>query len=691
MTSLVILKLHGDSSRITELLFVADHQEDRPLLGDHFPDLDGVDIHTEGEETQGDQDLRNNLPKTTTTATRRIRTKQTARTNDYPCIPVGGRLFRFKEAWRGSAFETVVTKGLSWTWVKEPPPLEELYQQTSPDLDQKLVKLKKIRVIEKVQKIKFQSRLFLVPKKDSPEGRLIIDLSRLNKTIFLETFKMLTMNQVRLLLPKHFWTVALDMKDGYWHLPVTPRKRPYLGFRYKGQNWQFRAMPFGLNIGPRIFTKLMAHVVKILASKGIWCLPYLDDLLIVSSSEEECLRHSKIAIATLQSFGWILNEKKSRIKPQQIFHWLGAHFNLQNHTVRAPEEKMAELKSQIKDIVTSKRCTKRKVMRVQGLANWIGQFNPTTRALLSSTKRLLKRLKRRHLDAPLRFTIGMKLSLVKWLWDTIVPQPLGNPTPSVVIQTDASLKGFGFKINQNTFHGTFDKTVKYSINMLELLTIWLALLKCQARNVTIQILCDNSTAISAVKRGTSNVFTLAMVTELIWRRAAARNWTLLISHIQGKFNIIADQLSRGTTISTEWALPPRVFRRIILKMNSKLQVDLFATSLNHQLKTFISPCPDEKAAAVDAMMVDWNRWNHLYLYPPTSLISKVLAKLNETQFQSAVLITPDRPTGPWHMALHLKRIPSTIIKVHLQQIVKGKLVQAPTATRLRVWRLSQKL
>ena len=315
---------------------------------------------------------------------------------------------------------------------------------------------------------------------------------------------------------------------------------------------------------------------------------------------------------------------------------------------------MTELKDQIRDIISSKRCTKRKIMRVQGLANWIGQFNPTTRALKSRTKLLLRILKRWHLDTPIRLTKGMKLSLVKWLTEKIVPQPLGSPTPSVVIQTDASLKGFGFKINRNTFHGTFDETVEYSINMLELLTIWFALLKVEERNLTIQVLCDNSTAISAVRRGTSNNFQIAMIAEMIWRRVAALNWTLLVSHIQGKFNVIADQLSRGTTISTEWALPPRDFRRIILKLNPKIQVDLFATSLNHQLATFISPCPDEKAAAVDAMMVDWNRWNHLYLYPPTNLISKVLAKLNETRFKSAVLITPNRTTGPWLMALQLK-------------------------------------
>ena len=601
-------------------------------------------------------------------------------------IPVGGRLHKFRQAWKGAAFESVIKNGLSWSWKNAPPVKKDIQQQTSPALDWKVKKLSNLRVIEKTPKIKFQSRLFLVPKKDDPEERLIIDLSMLNKNIKLEKFKMLTMNQVRLLLPKGCWTVALDLKDGYWHVPVTPKKRPYLGFKYRGRNWQFKALPFGLNLGPRIFTKLIAHVIKALAAEGIWCLPYLDDLLIISNSKEECLRHSQIAISIIESFGWIINQNKSRVQPEQTFQWLGALFDLQKHTVQVPQEKMDTLKNQISQLAQTKRCTRREIMRLQGLANWIGQFNPSTRPLVSRTRILLRFFKRNHLDASIRLTKGMKLSIVKWCSDTVIPQALGTPSPSITIQTDASLKGYGFRINQKAFHGRFDQSMTYSINTLELLTIWYALLMVSEKNVSIQIRCDNTTAVSAIRRGTSVIFHLTMLSELIWKRACALNWTLSVSHIQGKFNILADQLSRGTTISTEWSLPPRVFQHVILRKNPKLQVDLFATSLNHQLKVFISPCPDQEAVAVDAMSLPWDRWEHLYAYPPTSLISRVLAKLKETQFKSAILITPDL-LKPWFLHLQTKSRHSETLKVRLQQMVKGKLVQAHKTTTLRVWTL----
>ena len=300
------------------------------------------------------------------------------------------------------------------------------------------------------------------------------------------------MKEVRLLLPKGFWTVALDLKDGFWHLPVSRRKRPFLGFRYRGQLWQFRAMPFGLNVAPRLFTKVMAHKIKIMAAEGIFVLIYLDDLLIVAPTRDLCLAHMNKALAILESFGWIINDKKSRKQPAQVFDWLGVHLDLRNHTICSTVSNMEDLHHRLKSVIQASYCTKRKLMRLQGLANWVGRTNSIARLLLSRTRRLLKIFRMAKLDAKIFLSKGMKLSLVKWLYIPCVPQLLDNPPPTLVIQTDASFKGWGFEINSVPFRGAFDGTVGYSINTLELLTIWFALLMVTERNHVIQVLSDNS-------------------------------------------------------------------------------------------------------------------------------------------------------------------------------------------------------
>ena len=607
--------------------------------------------------------------------------------NDARKIPVGARLYPFRKAWRGAAHEGIVRIGLSWSWKYRPPKLKRLRQKHSKALDRILREMNRKRVIEKARQLRWQSRLFTVPKRDSQEHRLILDLSQLNFFINCPSFKMLTIQEIKYLLPRGYWTISIDLLDGYWHVPVAPNKRPFLGFRYRGQNWQFRAMPFGLNVAPRTFTKVMSHVVKELAKAGIWCLPYLDDFLIVAPTREACLNVSQKALEIIRNLGLLINEKKSRLIPAQEFEWLGIKWDLLSFTAQVVERKFQGLQEDLTTIVTSKYCTKRKVMQIQGLCNWIGQSDHNARLLMSTTRIILKFHARAHPDSSIQIPKNLKMRLCGWITAKAFPQHLGSPTPDMTIQTDASLKGWGFQINQTAFRGTFDETMTYSINVKELLTIWYALTTISEKNITIQVLCDNSTAIHVLKRGGSMTYHLYSLAQLIWRRVTTFNWTLKISHIAGTFNVLADQLSRNTSLSTEWSLTDQDFQKI-LKLNQLLQVDLFATKLNKKLPVFVSPCPDPTAVAVNALTISWDNWDHLYIYPPTPLISKVLCQLTHTSYVTAVLITPETPTRPWYMALQLQGVQSTLLEVYLQQIVVDKIVTQPQTTKLRAWQLS---
>ena len=88
---------------------------------------------------------------------------------------------------------------------------------------------------------------------------------------------MLTIVQVRTLLPRGVVTCSIDLTDGHWHIPIARHLIPYLGFRLGTQAYAFKAMPFGLNIAPRIFTKLADSIVQVLRSQQILVAAYLDD------------------------------------------------------------------------------------------------------------------------------------------------------------------------------------------------------------------------------------------------------------------------------------------------------------------------------------------------------------------------------------------------------------------------------
>ncbi|CAG2218948.1 unnamed protein product [Mytilus edulis] len=139
---------------------------------------------------------------------------------------------------------------------------------------------------------------------------------------------------------------------------------------------------------------------------------------------------------------------------------------------------------------------------------------------------------------------------------------------------------------------------------------------------------------------------------------------IVVRHVPGKLNVLADALSRTLTpVNTEWELLQSVFQAITLQWGSP-HVDLFATSLNYKVQVFMSPVPDPKAYAVDCMSVPWDGM-FAYAFPPFRFLSQVLRKISAEQ-GLIILIAPAWPKQAWfpdllHLSCAQKGLsPSTI-------------------------------
>ena len=128
----------------------------------------------------------------------------------------------------------------------------------------------------------FYSRLFLV-EKASGGWRPVIDLSHLNEFVQLTPFKTETVASVLLSVRERDFLAFLDLKDAYFQIPIHPSLR----FTSKGTVYQFRALCFRLSTAPQVFTRVFAAVSAWTHSHGIRLLRYLDDWLVLSSSERE--------------------------------------------------------------------------------------------------------------------------------------------------------------------------------------------------------------------------------------------------------------------------------------------------------------------------------------------------------------------------------------------------------------------
>lgn len=141
--------------------------------------------------------------------------------------------------------------------------------------------------------------LFAIPKK-SGGHRPIINLKPLNRFVEYEHFKMESLKSVKFLVREREWMTKVDLKDAYLTVPVHLEHQKYLRFYWGNKLFQFSYLPFGLASAPRIFTKLLKPVIGHLRKQGIRFIIYLDDILIVSSSEEEARKDVRTVTGLLQ-------------------------------------------------------------------------------------------------------------------------------------------------------------------------------------------------------------------------------------------------------------------------------------------------------------------------------------------------------------------------------------------------------
>ena len=130
---------------------------------------------------------------------------------------------------------------------------------------------------------------------------------------------------------------------------------------------------------------------------------------------------------------------------------------------------------------------------------------------------------------------------------------------------------------------------------------------------------------------------------LLW--CHQRGITLKVRHIPGRFNILADYLSRMLKpVLTEWWLSQTI-ANLVFSMTGYPSIDLFATRLNNRLPMYVSPIPDSKALAIDTLSISWDHI-HGYAFPLFHVIPAILNKICLFQCR-IVLEAPVWPQRSW--------------------------------------------
>ena len=587
--------------------------------------------------------------------------------------PVGGRLQLFSQNWKQISkdpwiLETITGCKLEFTSIPQQTqflPQFTLDKQKSQVLGEELGKMAAKQAIERVSdpaEACFISPMFLVAKSDG-SWRPVINLKSLNRHTIARHFKMESIRTVKGLLQEGDYMMKLDLKDAYLSVPLCPLHRKFVAFHWGDQLWRFKTLPFGLNSAPYVFTKLTKPIVAVLRKLGIRVILYLDDMLILATTQERARKHLAAALELLVALGFVVNTKKSMTDPTQSLEFLGFVLDSKRMRISLPTEKLKSIRKLAEGICQRPYCS------VRQMAQLIGMMVAAHPAVLPAPLhyRCLERARIQALrhsqdyESQVQVTQTVQKELTWWIREAAQHngRSLHITQWDLTIETDASTKGWGAVYQEMTTGGAWTAVERRShINYLELSAAFLALktfLK-DKRGVTVLLRMDNVTSIAFINRmGGTHSTALSDLAVAIWKWCLEREITIHAEHLPGKLNVRADWESRHAVWrylppnpppdSSNWMLRRDVFLQLE-EIWGPFSIDLFASRTNAQLPAYCSWRPDPSAQTVDALSIPWG--DHLaYMFPPFSLIMRCLEKTRSEQ-ATAALIAPVWQNQLWY-------------------------------------------
>ncbi|KAI2659451.1 ORF V: Enzymatic polyprotein [Labeo rohita] len=499
----------------------------------------------------------------------------------------------------------------------------------------------------------FYSPYFIVPKK-SGGLRPILDLRALNRSLLRLPFKMLTTKRMLTCIRPQDWFAAIDLKDAYFHVSILPRHRPFLRFAFEGRAYQYKVLPFGLSLSPRVFTKVAEAALSPLWQTGIRILNYLDDWLLIAHSRDLLCEQRDLVLRHLSHLGLQVNREKSKLSPVQRISFLGVELDSVSMTARLTNR------------------------RAQSVLKCLESFRHKTAVPLKTFQRLLGHMAAAAAVTPLSLLHMRPLQrwlhdrVPRWAWHRgtlrigVSPQcrrlfspwsdsaflqagvPLGQVSRHLVVYTDASSTGWGAVCNGQAASGSWTgPRLQWHINCLELLAVLLALRRFRPTLRHKHVLvCTNSTATVAYinRQGGLRSRRMSQLARhlLLWSQTWLKS--LRAVHIPGELNRAADQLSRQSTHPGEWRLHPETVQLIWSHFGGGPDRSVCFPRIL-PLPAVLLPqrgSQQPRQGRTGTQLASGAK----YAFPPVSLLAQTLCKSREDEEQ-VLLVAPYWPTRTW--------------------------------------------
>jgi hypothetical protein len=380
-------------------------------------------------------------------------------------------------------------------------------------------------------------------KKTDGTHRFVVDYRRLNAITIKDSSPLPNMEDtLRKLGAGYHYFSKLDLKSGFYQIPIRDADKPKTAFSTPFGLYQFNVLPMGLKNSPPTFQKVMTDTLK---SCRLFSLVYLDDIIVFSKSFNEHLAHLEQVLLALHAKQLVLNPPKCVFAADQI-DYLG-------HTITC--NKITPMKEKIQAILDLKEPnTLAQANKFIGALSWYRKFIPQFATMAAPIHSVTNLTKDNRTKFKWRFAQSKAFHELKQLLIT-APLFLHYPVDDIplILTTDASGIGVGGVLQQEVegemrnlyYHSQLMTPCerKYSTIEKEALAIY----KCFARMRTFLlgrsiILRTDHCPLCHIMEKTVRNARVDRITHLIQEYNIEK-----VVHIKGRENCLPDFLSRYST------------------------------------------------------------------------------------------------------------------------------------------------
>ncbi|CAK1579701.1 unnamed protein product [Parnassius mnemosyne] len=279
-------------------------------------------------------------------------------------------------------------------------------------------------------------------------------------------------------------------------------------------------------------------------------LVYLDDYLTVHQDPSKLVSQTTEVVKLLEFLGWQVNFKKSILTPMRSLEFLGIKWNTDENVMSLPAKKQTSILTAITKILIAKSCHLRQLQCLLGQLNFACYVILRGRLHCHRLQMFLRRFSGNQVRTKRPVPRGAILDLQWWQGALSLTTPIHTKSVSHFLTTDVSDIGWGAVLDKKT-------------------------------------ISDNKTVMAYIRKdgGTHSIGLLSLTFQLL-KIIDKWNITLSAQYLPGRYNAIADRLSRRRTVP-EWHLKPRATSEVF-KRWGKPDIDLFVSERSVIVPNYIT-------------------------------------------------------------------------------------------------------